>query len=107
MKKIKLDLDSLTVDTFETTRSDQARSFGTVFGQSIVPNTGDCGDTMLATCNPYDAITCGGGSDCEPTDLTDGSCGEHTCVIGCTQTGPTRDENCEQGWSFRNCTSDC
>ncbi|HVX41149.1 MAG TPA: hypothetical protein VHB25_16400 [Gemmatimonadaceae bacterium] len=84
MKKIRLNLDDLQVDSFETTEPDSTRP-GTVFGMASDPTVcgwGTCGNTdcNVLTCNPTSAndtcvstqdFQCGTGDN---TQYTDGSC---------------------------------
>lgn len=71
MKKIKLDLDALNVETFET-------------GKDKVKREG----TVRAHANTFDSSpTCNGGSTC--WDSCDGVCGSYFCV-------PTDGNSCQQ-----------
>ncbi len=87
--KLSLNLDDLTVDSFDTTTAPKAK--GTVFGEQCTRYTnctcpgcptcdascnGTCGGTCPATCaNTCDDYTCG----CQTQ-------GEDTCQFRCTQT---------------------
>jgi hypothetical protein len=85
MNKLKLNLDELSVESFDTTKSEKSK--GTVFGeqctcytQCTCPGCPTCDGTCPATC-PYtcdDAscgASCGGSCDCS---------NDYTCE-GCTQ----------------------
>jgi hypothetical protein len=77
MKKIRLDLDGLTVETFATTKDDEARR-GTVRGHlSAYYELCQPGDTWQASCT------------CEATcnAATCYNCGSAGCGGGGTQTG--------------------
>jgi hypothetical protein len=78
--KLKLELDQLTVDSFQTA-SDEARK-GTVFGEQCTcvtactcPGCPSCDDTCPATCG----YTCGETDDftCSPCFSDDTAC--HRC----------------------------
>ncbi|HEX6037679.1 hypothetical protein [Longimicrobium sp.] len=94
MNKLKLDLDQLTVESFDTDASGIARR-GTVRAHShlcgpsdvCTPTWGEltCGDTCDNTCNTCGASCgCGGGSG---YNSCYGSCGEtcNTCITNCEQ----------------------
>ena len=51
MKKIKLDLDDLKVESFDTTPEDREREQGTVFGYFTCPTICSCVDTCENTCD--------------------------------------------------------
>ena len=70
MKKLKLDLDLLKVDTFETTVSRQRRVSGTVLGQTVEETCMETGVTRGG---------CGGCVDPFPTGAT---CPDETCDVG-------------------------
>lgn len=81
MKKLRLELSDLSVDTFETVAHSSSQP-KTVFGQSIVPETGACGGsedycTQLGTCDP--------------------GMGEHTDACGCVHEGDTQCSFCVTG----------
>lgn len=69
MKKLSLDLDALTVDTFETAAATGA--MGTVLAH---------GKTDRLTCAP----TCGGPADCSDPTINEWTCWE-TCGADCTR----------------------
>jgi hypothetical protein len=82
MAKLKLNLDQLTVDSFDT--ADAAAEKGTVFGEQCTcytnctcPGCPSCVATCDASCNG----TCAGQHTCDYT------C-DHTCAYGCGWTGP-------------------
>jgi len=93
MHKLKLDLDQLTVESFDTDASGMAPR-GTVRAHSdfcvrtdiCVPTQGEltCGDTCDNTCNTCGA-SCGGG--CGSGFSCFGSCAEtcNTCFTNCEQ----------------------
>jgi hypothetical protein len=64
MRKLRLDLDQLTVDTFDT--STTAKEKGTVFGEQCTCNT-YCGQN-----------TCPGCPTCDNT-----ACNQNTCFVSC------------------------
>ena len=77
MKKLKLELDDLRVDTFDTSFATRAK--GTVFGEQCTcytnctcPGCPSCDDTCANTCQ---------GISCDYT--CDQSCIEGTCVNSC------------------------
>jgi hypothetical protein len=92
MNKIKLHLEALAVDSFDTTAS--ARSKGTVFGEQCTcytvctcPGCPTCDGTCPATC-PYtcDGYSCGGEATCAG-HTCDGTCrGDDTCGFSCYET---------------------
>ena len=81
MNKLKLNLDELSVESFDTTRNEKAT--GTVFGeqctcytQCTCPGCPTCDATCPATCAyTCDDASCGGSCDCTY---------DYTCE-GCTQ----------------------
>jgi hypothetical protein len=99
MKKLKLDLEDLSVESFATT-PDPRRDGGTVFGQQCTCYTqctcpgcptcdascnGTCGGTCEASCNGTCAGTCG--ASCNGTcgcEFTYPGC--NYTVVGCTGT---------------------
>jgi hypothetical protein len=87
MRKLKLDLDHLTVDSFDINPSDGTRR-GTVQGFSHV-----CGPTRIdLTC----LDTCG---TCDPSCATCVSCYntcDNTCGPSCYGTCQTCQTNCQQ-----------
>ena len=96
MKKLKLDLEDLAVESFATT-PEAGRDGGTVFGQQCTcytqctcPGCPTCAGygTCDASCNGTCAASCNGtcGATC------DGSC-YGTCDYAC-QTGDTCDYTC-------------
>ncbi len=92
MKKMKLSLDDLKVESFETTPESKDDSQGTVFAY-FTPGLGNtcdpgctnatCGPTC-ATCDSTCVNTCGNtcGSTCE------GTCASNTCGNTCLATCP-------------------
>ena len=93
MKKIRLDLDALAVETFSTTRDDEAAR-GTVRGHlSAYYELCHEGDTWQqsctceATCNAATCYNCGGGS--AGCNTPTGNCclipftAQHTCERDC------------------------
>src|SRR5215218_8064679 len=97
MNKLKLNLDELSVESFDTTRRERAK--GTVFGeqctcytQCTCPGCPTCDATCNATCAATcaytcDDATCGGTCDCsydtcEYCTINDATCrGYGTCGI--------------------------
>lgn len=76
--KIKLDLDDLSVDSFDTTRPAAER--GTVFGEQC-----SCGGTCpgQATCDQTCPQTC---DDFTCVESCDGTCAGWTCITRCLDT---------------------
>ncbi len=90
MKKLKLDLDDLKVESFETTPADSRRGGGTLFGYTAAPS--DCNTCELAggltnqTCGNTCAHTCFGitcGNTCAGNTCDDNTCAGNTCHIIC------------------------
>lgn len=79
MKKMKLDLDDLKVESFETTAESQDGE-GTVYGY-ITQDLTQCGDCTNFLCEPTNNRTCG--STCGPT--CGNTCG-NTCPSTCNNT---------------------
>jgi hypothetical protein len=75
MRKLKLDLATLRVESFAADEAATRRS-GTVQAQSFVP-TGDPFATSCEVATPY----------CQPTDFHVDTCG-NSCVNMCFETGP-------------------
>jgi hypothetical protein len=90
MRKLKLDLEDLAVESFATT-AEPRRESGTVFGQQCTCYTqctcpgcptcdascnGTCGGTCGASCNG----TCGDTCNCPTADYT---CNGETCNDSC------------------------
>ena len=117
MKKLKLNLDDLKVESFATT-PDAASGRGTVFGQVTHPydsNCGTCpGNTNCGTCNgescDYPGCTAAGLTcvdPCGPGGSEAGTCGPaNTCVTTCepqsTCPSPTCGVSCGGG-ELTNC----
>ncbi|HEX8906720.1 MAG TPA: hypothetical protein VF771_17855 [Longimicrobiaceae bacterium] len=83
MRKIRLDLDSISVDSFEVTREPGTK--GTVRGHVCCaccccdPCCCTCCDTCQATCPNTCLATCG--DTCQTCDYSCwGTCGELTCL---------------------------
>jgi hypothetical protein len=106
MKKLKLDLDALKVDTFETTVGRQHGLSGTVVGhdetgpsdcETCQPNTYNCNSEwgtcgQLITTDPYQPDTCDQNL-CNPTFPTRSPCcwstaDPETCQCSNLATGP-------------------
>ncbi len=103
MKKLKLSLDDLEVESFETT-PEIADTKGTVVGYGggtawgetcVASECGSCGGTCFETCGNTCGGTCGRscGGSCVNTCL--GTClcppgpsGEDTCWAGCSISNP-------------------
>jgi len=85
MKKMKLSLDDLKVESFQTTPENDADREGTVFG-FISPGPGNtcdpgCTDTLQASCNgTCDDPTC---STCGSTCGSSCGCPPVTCIQLC------------------------
>jgi hypothetical protein len=96
MNKLKLRLDDLRIDSFDTTALQKAK--GTVFGEQCTCYTNctcpgcptcaaSCNGTCDASCNGTCNVSCGGGCD----NTWDNSCYDDTCFVSC------RDTQCWQG----------
>jgi hypothetical protein len=96
MKKLKLDLEDLAVESFATTPEPRAEG-GTVFGQQCTCYTqctcpgcptcdascnGTCGGTCGGTCDASCNGTCGGSCDYSCA----GDCDPYSCLPGCMAT---------------------
>jgi hypothetical protein len=77
--KLKLDLDQLTVDSFDTSATDKPR--GTVFGEQCTCWTA-CGQNTCPGCPTCDA-TCNGSCGATCAGSCYGTCGEATCGYSC------------------------
>jgi len=99
--KLKLNLDDLKVESFDTMPAGYAGGRGTVFGLSVQPDPSDpCEE------NTIDDPSCEGGctNDCEGSALTHDPC---MCWSGPTDGGccdPTADPNDPQCGATGNCT---
>jgi hypothetical protein len=88
MNKLKLSLESLTVESFDTTVAEKAK--GTVFGeqctcptQCTCPGCPTCDATCPNTCvNTCDDLSCAGSCDAS----CNGTCGAFTCANTCYET---------------------
>ena len=82
-KKLRLELDALAVETFDTLAARPAR--GTVAGQDGGTDATVCwglcgtGDTEYAFCT-YGRESCGGSCNCPSEMSCDGTCYESPCV---------------------------
>jgi hypothetical protein len=87
MKKLKLDLEDLSVESFATTPEPRAEG-GTVFGQQCTCYT-QCTcpgcPTCDASCNGTCGGTCGGTCDASCNGTCDGSC-DFSCGDTCGDT---------------------
>ena len=72
-KKLRLDLEDLSVESFDTTPSEHRRE-GTVFAQQCTCYT-NCTCPGCPTCDASCNGTCGG--------TCNGTCGENTCAASC------------------------
>jgi hypothetical protein len=77
--KLKLNLDQLTVDSFNTTGVENAR--GTVVGEQCTCWTA-CGQNTCPGCPTCDA-TCNGSCGATCAGSCYGTCGEATCGYSC------------------------
>ena len=95
MKKLKLDLEDLSVESFATTPEPRAEG-GTVFGQQCTCYT-QCTCPGCPTCDASCNGTCGGtcGGTCDAS--CNGTCGG-TCDFSC---GDTCYETC--GYTCQTC----
>ncbi len=104
MKKMKLSLDDLKVESFQTTPESAAQKKGTVFGY-ITQDLTLCQECPTNTCgNTCQGPTCEGTCDntCQgPT--CEGTCGEATCG----QCAPTCPELCGTFACFYCTRRDC
>ena len=105
--KLKLKLEDLSVDSFDTMRSDKAR--GTVFGEQCTcptacscPGCPTCDASCNGTCDPSCAESCL--STCDVSCLSCNTC-EHTCD-GDT-CGYTCDSYCAVSRKYTNCDGVC
>lgn len=85
MKKLKLDLDDLQVESFHTTPGSARLDGGTVqgyTGEQCIPTVEGptCSTCQGWTCDPSCNGTCGGAS-CDPTSCS--TCGGATCDSTC------------------------
>jgi hypothetical protein len=101
MKKLKLDLEDLSVESFATTPDSRGEG-GTVFGQQCTCYT-QCTCPGCPTCDASCNGTCGGTCDASCNGTCGGSCDfscEGTCYdscMNCTATygeGPIYRNNC-------------
>jgi hypothetical protein len=79
MKKLKLHLDELRIDSFDTTAPQNAR--GTVFGEQCTCYT-QCTCPGCPTCD----ASCNGTCDASCNGTCDASCGNNTCYASCNYT---------------------
>ena len=106
MRKLKLDLEDLSVESFATTPEAQKEG-GTVFGQQCTCYTqctcpgcptcdascnGTCGGTCAGTCDASCNGTCGGTCDAS----CNGTCVDDTCAVSCYGT-------CQYGPPYYEC----
>lgn len=84
MRKLMLDLNELSVETFDTTPSPRSSTEGTIIGLIFTDST--CDESCLHTCRPSSERCCEG--TCSLTcDLTCAGCmtlGDATCSEGQT-----------------------
>jgi hypothetical protein len=100
MKKLKLRLDDLRVDTFDT--STVRKEKGTVFGEQCTCYTqctcpgcptcyASCNGSCDATCNVTCGVTCGASCD-DSCDCSGWTCNAYTCEGWATY--PNNQYNC-------------
>lgn len=95
MKKLSLDLDAITVESFETTERDAARG-RTVFGRQVLPVGGGT-EQYTCGCTEYGDETCmtdcaaSQVHTCDPTE--NGNC--HTDRMGCSGITGTDQWDCQ------------
>lgn len=78
MKKLRLELENLAVESFDTSAGDRPR--GTVVGeQCTCPGAQTCAATCYLTC---DDASCPGGQSCGGQSCLD-TCGHVTCDYTC------------------------
>lgn len=100
MKKLSLNLDQLSVESFDT--SARAKPQGTVRGFDITDTTCyelECGCISGGTCN----TDCGGYT-------CDGTCGEYTCGNSCVNACPPTnhgEHTCNAPTCFNTCHDTC
>ncbi|HEX6367584.1 MAG TPA: pinensin family lanthipeptide [Longimicrobium sp.] len=90
----KLKLESLRVESFETTAG-SASGRGTVEGHAVAPNTPYCGGTAVSLCVV-----------CEPRTYDPAQCGETNyldCTFGCSA-GCSNTTGCDLCWVDRTPT---
>jgi hypothetical protein len=85
--KLKLNLEDLTVDSFDTSRP--AQKEGTVFGEQC---------TCYTQCTCPGCPTCANYYTCDRT--CGGTCGENTCAASCNGT-------CDQATCEYSCAGGC
>jgi len=83
MRKLRLDLDDLQVESFATT-PEPRRDGGTVFGQNHCTCYTQCTCPGCPTCDASCNGTCGGTCDASCNGNCGGTCG-HTCAGNCTE----------------------
>lgn len=88
MKKIRLQLDALAVESFETTAAEKAK--GTVFGEECSCLT-DCTCPGCPTCDNTCPLSCNGTCN----EFTCG--GDDTCLDSPCQTYPNQTCGCTDG----------
>jgi hypothetical protein len=94
VKKLKLHLEDLRIDSFQTTPAEKPK--GTVFGEQCTCHT-QCTCPGCPTCNASCNGTCG--ASCEAT--CGGTC-EWTCEASCNGTC-----DCGTGGGFSQCDYTC
>jgi hypothetical protein len=105
MHKLKLDLDHLTVESFETNAANGAQR-GTVRALAPSPPLITAGSTCPVSCEPTCDYSIGGTCDASCGDTCGGTCGETcncsgnscyaTCFGTCNVTCDTCQTNCQQ-----------
>src|SRR5262245_30362241 len=102
MKKLKLDLDALKIDSFETTAARQQAPRGTVLGQTGEPET--C-DGALSQCLCYFETSV---QDCSSTtNLGDMCTGPEWCPVTGMSNCPSEIFVCEPSVIDRTCLVTC
>jgi hypothetical protein len=89
MNKLRLELDDLRIDSFDTTAPQKAK--GTVFGeqctcytQCTCPGCPTCDASCNGTCDASCNGTCAScGDSCEVCETWDPSCGGNSCDYTC------------------------
>ncbi|MCG8454976.1 MAG: pinensin family lanthipeptide [Holophagales bacterium] len=109
MKKLKLDLDDLKVESFETTPETGEEAKGTVYGyitQDLTICDGCNDPTNQNTCASTCGSTCGNtcGSTCGTTCAS--TCG-NTCGATCGCGGLTCQPDCNTNFACFICTQYC
>lgn len=109
MKKLKLDLDNLRVDSFDTTPAEGNGGRGTVFGHAESFQYGctdgaSC-DSCAGSCGTCEASCCG---TCNTCYTNCGTCPcDYSCNGSCYSCGGSCDYSCGGTCDQYDCTARC